>query len=67
MVAKIVPFIAGMGIGNLIVLNHIYENELLKQKIRDEVSTLKKVRDFVSSSIIVNECIETRLTLGIQG
>ena len=48
MVNKIVPFIAGMGVGNLVILNHIYENELLKQKIRDEISTLKRVRDFVS-------------------
>jgi hypothetical protein len=42
------PFIGGMAIGNLIFMNHVYENELLKQQIRDEISTLKRMRDFVS-------------------
>ena len=43
------PFIGGMAIGNLIFMNHVYENELLKQQIRDEISTLKRMRDFVSA------------------
>jgi hypothetical protein len=42
------PLVGGMAVGNLIFMNHVYENELLKQQIRDEVTTLKKMRDFVS-------------------
>jgi hypothetical protein len=30
MASKIVPFIAGVGVGNMMILNHIYENELFK-------------------------------------
>jgi hypothetical protein len=56
------PFIGGMAIGNLIFMNHVYENELLKQQIRDEVSTLKRMRDFVSSTISPNFYIGTGTT-----
>jgi hypothetical protein len=43
------PFIAGAAVGNLLFLNHVYENELLKQEIRDEITTLKRIRDFEPS------------------
>lgn len=47
--SRIKPFIAGVAIGNLIFMNHVYENELLKQEVRDEVTTLKRIRDFEPS------------------
>ena len=42
------PFLAGVVFGNVFILNHVYENELLKQSIRDEIADLKRIRDFVS-------------------
>lgn len=45
---KLKPFIGGCAIANLIVLNHVYQNELLKQQIRNEIRTLEKIRDYVS-------------------
>ena len=42
------PFVAGVVFGNVFIMNHVYENELLKQSIRDEIADLKRIRDFVS-------------------
>ena len=43
-----------MAFGNVFILNHVYENELLKQSIRDEIADLKRMKDFVSMTRIKN-------------
>lgn len=58
------PFIAGAAIGNLFFMNHVYENELLKQEIRDEITTLKRIRDFTPSQIL--ECRDVDMEKRMQ-
>ena len=46
--SKFKPFFGGIAFGNLLILNHVYQNEMIKQQMRNELETLKKIRDYVS-------------------
>ena len=62
--SKFKPFVAGAAIGNLLFMNHVYENELLKQEMRDEITTLKRIRDFDPSQIL--ECRDVDMEKRLQ-
>lgn len=40
------PFLIGAMTSNILILNHIYQNELLKQTIRDEIHVLNNIKSF---------------------
>lgn len=41
-------FLGGVFVGSLQVLNSVYETELVKQDLRNQIDTLRRVKNFVS-------------------
>ena len=46
MTSRVLPFFAGCALSQILILNHTYENELLKKQLRKEIDTLKRMKDF---------------------
>lgn len=49
---KLQRFVAGGLLGNFLFLNHIYEQELFKQDIRDEIQKLNNISDFQPHELV---------------
>ncbi len=45
---RIYWFLAGSSVGTIQILNYVYENELLKQKLHKEMQTVARMQNFVS-------------------
>jgi hypothetical protein len=48
---KLYWLLAGSSVGTVQLLNYVYENELLKQKLRKEIQIIQRMQNFVSSQI----------------
>ena len=46
MVERVLPFFGGCALSMVLVLNHTYETELVKRQLRQEIETLRKMKDF---------------------
>ena len=46
--SRITYFLTGVAVGGVQVLNYVYENELLVQKIQREIATVQRMTEFVS-------------------
>ena len=44
-------FLAGTFVGSMQVLTYVYETELMKQELRQEVQVIKRMKTFVSIQI----------------
>ena len=63
-------FLGGMALGQLLIMNHVYENELLKQELRDQIQALKRIRDYNSDQLLdfrPKDHIAQQRALGSQG
>ena len=45
-VTRVLPFFGGCALSGILVLNHTYETELVKRQLRNEILTLRKMKDF---------------------
>lgn len=45
-------FISGCFVGSLFILNQVYETELLKQELKNEVDTIRRMKNFVKTNNI---------------
>ena len=44
--SKVLPFLGGCIVSGVLVLNHTYENERLKQEVQHQINMLKQMKDF---------------------
>ena len=45
-IQRVLPFFGGCVISGVLVLNHTYETESVKRQLRQEIETLKRMKDF---------------------
>ena len=50
--SKLRQFLAGAAFGNIMILNYVYEQELLKQDIRDEIHKLESIKNFRANELV---------------
>ena len=60
--SKLRQFIGGAALSNLMVLNYVYEQESLKQSIRDEIHKLENINNFQANQLVKfrNKDLENR-------
>lgn len=64
---RISLMLAGGLLGSVQVLNCVYESEIAKQNIRNELVTLRRMKDFVSPSLThPSQCLENGLSDIVQ-
>jgi hypothetical protein len=51
---RIPYFIGGCFIGSLQVMSQVYETEIVKQDLKNEVETLRKMKNFVNTYFILS-------------
>eukprot|EP00347_Sterkiella_histriomuscorum_P002342 403368520 len=49
---KLTYFLGGVAVGGVQVLNYIYENELLMQKIQREIATVQRMTEFSADKLL---------------
>lgn len=58
-------FLVGTAVGSIQVLNYVYEKELLKQNLKNEIRIVHRMKDFVSllqiKALILEIYLEYRL------
>lgn len=58
-------FLVGTAVGSIQVLNYVYEKELLKQNLKNEIRVVHRMKDFVSllqiKALILEIYLEYRL------